>query len=276
VEPLALEIARDLIAKRYGFRVNCSWSGMLTVSLAARTAATGSTSMDDYVHSLVRSGGGGSELSALAEDLLNGETHFLRTAPHFDALRQKLVPEWRTQRDPGQNFRIASLGCSTGEEVYSIALVLHEVLSAEELSRAEITGVDVNSRSLDRARTGIYESFQLRELSRDQWTRWFTMEGNRWRVQAKLRESVRFLQHNLLDPLPFASLDAIFCRNVMIYFHPSTVAECIREFHAALRPGGYLFLGHSESAFGYPQLFEAVPVPDGVIYQKKIASPLSQ
>jgi chemotaxis protein methyltransferase CheR len=110
----------------------------------------------------------------------------------------------------------------------------------------------------------------LRELSREQWKRWFTVDRNRWLIHPQLRQSVRFLQHNLLNPLPFAGLDVIFCRNVMIYFHPDTVADCIREFHAALRPGGYLFLGHAESAFGYPKLFEAVQVPGGVIYQKII------
>lgn len=270
VGPVALEIARDLITKRYGFRVNCSWSGLLAVCIATRTAATGCDSMDEYVHALAHSTDAGAELSALAENVLNGETHFLRTAPHFNALTHKLIPEWRAQRDPEQNFRIASLGCSTGEETYSIAIVLHELLSAEELAHVEITGVDVNSRSLDRARAGCFDAFQLRELSRDQWQRWFTVDRNRWLIQPQLRQSVRFLQHNLLNPLPFAGLDVIFCRNVMIYFHPATVANCIREFHAALRPGGYLFLGHAESAFGYPQFFEAVQVPGGVIYQKKI------
>ena len=274
--PSALPLARDLIAKHYGFSVNHSWSGMLAVSLAARTAATGSPSMSDYVRSLVQSPQPGAELGALAENILNGETHFLRTLPHFQALGEKIVPEWRTNRDPEQKLRIASLGCSTGEEAYSLALVLHEKLLPAELARLEITGVDVNSASLDRARAGFFETFQLRELSEDQRQRWFTADGKRWLIHSKLRQSVRFLQHNLLNPLPFASLDAIFCRNVMIYFPRDTVASCIQEFHAALRSGGYLFLGHSESAIGFPQFFEPVQTPSAVIYQKKNSKSLSQ
>jgi chemotaxis protein methyltransferase CheR len=271
---VALDLARDLIARRYGFCVNDSWSGQLAVCIANRTAATGRTSMEDYVRFLTAGADDGTELTALAESILNGETHFLRTAPHFTALVEKVIPAWRGAREPGQRFRIASLGCSTGEEAYSIALALHETLAPAELAEVEITGVDVNHRSLSRARTGSFESFQLRELSEDQWKRWFQPDNTRWLIHPQIRSSVRFLQHNLLQPLPFAGLDAIFCRNVMIYFRRPTVAACLREFHAALRPGGFLFLGHAESAFGFPEYFEPIQIPGGVIYQNKV-SPLT-
>jgi len=270
--PAALELAREAIAKHYGFQVNDSWSGQLAVCLTARTAATRRASVDDYVRSMLAGDDQGEELAALAENILNGETHFLRTAPHFSALLERVVPAWRASREPEQRLRIASLGCSSGEEPYSMALALNEGLRADELANIEITGVDVNSRSLERARAGIYEAFQLRELSKEQWKRWFTVNGTRWEICPQLRGGVRFLQHNLLNPLPFAGLDAIFCRNVMIYFSRSTVAACFREFHAALRPGGFLFLGHAESAFAYPEYFEPVQIPGGVIYQNKISS----
>jgi chemotaxis protein methyltransferase CheR len=273
---LAFEIARKMIADRYGFWVNDSWSGQLTMRLEMRAAATGLNNANEYVHWLQNPEFNQAELTALVEGILNGETHFLRTAPHFDALLDKVVVPWRSSRAPEQRLRIASLGCSTGEEPYSMALVLHELLSQEELADVEITGVDLNNRSLAFARAGSFDSFQLRDLSRRQWQRWFTPDqGNRWLIHPSLRASVRFLQHNLLNPLPFAGLDAIFCRNVMIYFKRPVAASCFREIHAALRPGGFLFLGHAESAFAYPEYFEPVQVPDGVIYQKKSSPALT-
>jgi chemotaxis methyl-accepting protein methylase len=267
-----LEIARELIASRYGFWVHDSWSGQLAVCLEMRASATGRRSVTEYVNGLRRPEDGGAELATLLETILNGETHFLRTQPHFDALINAVLPTWRMTRVRGQRFRIASLGCSTGEEPYSIALVLRENLSAD----VEVTGADVNARSLAHARAGAYESSQLRELSPQRRAQWFAREQNRWLIHPVLRSSVRFLQHNLLEPLPFAGLDVIFCRNVLIYFQPPMVASCIREFHAALRPGGFLFLGHSESAFGFPEYFEPVQIPDGVIYQSKPSAFLSQ
>jgi chemotaxis protein methyltransferase CheR len=269
VSTLQLELLRGAIASRFGFCIKDSWSGQLDVRLAARAAATGRAGIADYLAGVLGPAADEAELLALVETLLIGETNFMRTEPHFQALTEKVLPAWRESRQPQQRFRIASLGCSTGEEPYSIALTLHESLTDEEFQQVEITGVDVNGKALEAARQGRYELFQLRELTSDQRTRWFKSEGARVRIHPRLRSTVRFLQHNLLHPLPFAGLDAIFCRNVLIYFAPDSSAFCFGEFHAALRPGGYLFLGHAESALGFPKIFEPVPVRDAVIYQSK-------
>jgi chemotaxis protein methyltransferase CheR len=272
---LQLEFLRKAITERFGFCINDSWSGQLDTRLATRAAATGRPGVADYLLWLLGPGRDDDEMLALVETLLIGETHFLRTEPHFAALTEKVLPAWRASRQPGQRLRIASLGCSSGEEPYSIALVLHECLSQNELADVEITGVDVNRKALAAARRGCYEDFQLRELTPARLARWFKPEGTRWLINPTLRSNVRFLQHNLLHPLPFAGMDVIFCRNVLIYFQPPSVAFCFGEFHAALRPGGYLFLGHAESAFAFPELFEPVQVRDGVIYQSNpFLSPL--
>ena len=131
--------------------------------------------------------------------------------------------------------------------------------------------VDVSGAALDRARIGSYPAFQLRDLSTAQRDRWFTRESDRWIVRPALRAGLRFLQHNLLNPLPLSCLDAVFCRNVLIYFQSGQVASCLREIHAILRPGGFLFIGHSESALGFPELFEPMQVRDGVIYRNKLS-----
>ncbi len=240
--------------------------------LTARAAATGRSGVEDYLQWLRQPDGQDNEMVPLVESLLNGETSFLRTEAHFNALVDVVVRQWRRQRLVGQRLRLASLGCSSGEEPYSMAMVLHETLSVDELADVEITGLDLSSRALASARTAHYDSHQLRELTPARRQRWFSLQAERWVLNPALKSSVRFLQHNLLHPLPFAGLDALFCRNVLIYFQPPVVANCFAEFHAALRPGGFLFLGHSESAFGFPEYFEPVQVPDGVIYQNKPTS----
>jgi chemotaxis protein methyltransferase CheR len=264
-----LEQLRERIAERYGFWISDSWAGQLTMRLNQRVTATGRASLDDYLLWLRGPDGDEAELPLLVESMLNGETHFLRTEPHFAALLKTIVPEWRRHHTRGQRLRIASLGCSTGEEPYSIAMILREELAEEELADVEITGVDLSNRSLGAARSACYDSYQLRDLSPARRERWFTCHDGRWQLRPELRASVRFLQHNLLTPLPFAGLDVIFCRNVLIYFRRPDVAACLAEFSAALRPGGYLLLGHSESAFGFPEFFEPLQVPDGVIYLNK-------
>jgi chemotaxis methyl-accepting protein methylase len=273
VDLLQIDLARRLIAERYGFWVNDSWAGQLSRRLIHRAAATGRRGISDYLLGLHEVAGGEAELAELVEGLLNGETHFLRTAPHFAALLHTVIPDWRTSHRRGQRLRIASLGCSTGEEPYSIAMVLHEYLTTEELADVELSAVDVSTRALSAARIGAYEDFQLRELAPAQRSRWFTQENGRWQIHSSLRASVRFLHHNLMDPLPFAGLDVIFCRNVLIYFQRPVIAACLSEFHAALRPGGHLFLGHSESGFGFPEYFDPVQIPDGVIYRARPFNP---
>lgn len=268
---LPLENLRQGIASRFGFWVSDCCLGQLTARATERAAATGRSGVEDYLQWLRRPDGE-ADMVPLVESLLNGETSFLRTEAHFKALVEVVVPQWRRQRGPGQRLRIASLGCSSGEEPYSMAMVLHEILTQEEMAEVEITGVDVSSRALAAARTALYENHQLRELSAARRQRWFSPQGERWVLHPALRSSVRFLQHNLLHPLPFAGLDALFCRNVLIYFQRHVVAACFSEFHAALRPGGYLFLGHSESAFGFPEYFDPVQVPEGIIYQNKPSS----
>lgn len=266
-----LEALREAISSRYGFCIKESSIGMLAARVNTRAAAAG-VSASEYALSLLAPPGNEQEFSLLAESILIGETHFLRTEPHFAALAGIVIATWRGTKAPKQRLRIVSLGCSTGEEPYSIAIVLREHLLPNEIEEVEITGVDASRNALALAREGLYDPFQLRDLSESRRHRWFSKEGNAWRIHPCLRESVRFLQHNILHPLPFAGLDLVFCRNVLIYFSHACVASCLSEIHASLRHGGFLILGHSESGFGYPDLFEPTSVPDGVIYRKRSTS----
>jgi chemotaxis protein methyltransferase CheR len=205
------------------------------------------------------------------EDMCIHETHFGRTEPHFDALKLHVLPKLFSQKS-GQKVRIASIGCSSGEEPYSIAMTVCESFPPERRDCIEITGLDLSHRILDAARAALYSDFQLRDLDANRRQRWFTQEGNLWSVKPELRRMVRFHQHNLMDPLPMTAIDVIFCRNVMIYFKRPIVERILREYYQAMNPGGFLFLGHAESAFDFSNLFQAVTrISDAVIYQRSPA-----
>lgn len=260
---------RDLISVHYGFWMRDDWLSRLEDRAQRRTTATGRRNLSDYLAMI--EGGDRTELQNLMELLLNHETHFARTQPHFEALISEVIPAWRAQRR-GNRLRIASLGCSTGEEVYSIAMVLAENLRRDEWEAVELSGLDVSAQALAQAREGSYGEFQLRDLDATRRARWFTQNRGRWVVKPALREAVRLFQHNLLNPLPCAGLDVIFCRNVIIYFLRPVVDRLMGEFHAALNPRGHLVLGHSESALNYPNLFRPVRVAGTVIYQRTVSS----
>jgi len=206
----------------------------------------------------------------LIEEICIHETQFARASGQFDLLRRVVIPERQAAR-PGEKIRIACLACSTGEEAYTLAMTACEAIYGVTSDMIEITGFDLSSRALAQAREARYADFQLRDVSPARRARWFIGEQGVWTPRPEIKALVRFCQHNLIEPLPLAGMDVIFCRNVLIYFRPELVRQLIAEFHAALNPGGYLFLGHTESAHDRPDLFRAIYSDDSVYYQRQFA-----
>ncbi len=206
---------------------------------------------------LLRSPAGAEELRNLIDRISTNHTHFFREMKHFDFLREKLLPQW--QADPrarGETFRVWSAASSTGEEPYTIAIHLAENLAPGESGAWEIEASDISTRVLDIARQGIYETDRLSGMSGDLVRRHFQKGLGEWagqfRVKNELRARVRFHHLNLLEPpYPFGKLfQVIFCRNVMIYFDRPTQEALVSHLTEKLVPGGYLFVGHSESLSG--------------------------
>jgi chemotaxis protein methyltransferase CheR len=205
----------------------------------------------------------------LACRITNNETYFFREAHQFEVLTRDIVPPLlpELRRRP---LRLLSAGCSSGEEPYSLAITLQNA----GLDRAgvswEIDACDVNAERIARARAGIYEESALRACDAETRARYFSLTGGRYRLQDRHRAGVRFFEANLAlpgTPVPADAYDAIFCRNLLIYFGPEAFDGLIRQFAGWLRPGGYLLLGHAESLIDRGTDFEPVCLPDAVVYR---------
>lgn len=189
--------------------------------------------------------------SALARALTIGETYFFREPNHFALLRESLLPA-ALKRAAGPVV-LLSAACSSGEEAYSMAIVAREVLGAGASGSVRVVGVDVNERSLTAARRGVYRAWSLRGVANDVRSRWFdhAEDSEEWSIKPEARSLAAFERRNLvdaMDTLAPASVDVIFCRNVLIYLDDTSVIRVLQQLSQALRPGGALIVSSAEAA----------------------------
>ncbi len=212
----------------------------------------------------------GLELSIMINALTTNKTNFFREPQHFDFLRQKVLPEIKNH----SRMRFWSAGCSSGEEPFSIAMVLREELLDTDLRDVQILGTDISVRMLEKARDAIYEQKVLRDVSPHLLQKYFTpLDGRHltgftcvqtgspraYQVNNSVRSLVRLARLNLMDRWSMRGpFNVIFCRNVMIYFDKPTQQQLIPRFWKLLEPGGYLFVGHSESLLASSHKFHYV------------------
>jgi chemotaxis protein methyltransferase CheR len=196
----------------------------------------------------------GEELTVLLDAISTNVTSFFREPDHFTFLESTVLPALASARMNGERkLRIWCAGCSTGEEPYTLAVTLRESLPAVDSWDARILATDISTRVLQIARHGIYSGDKLKTVPSPVLNRWFVPaevhgEGGYYRVQHVLRKMVTFAHLNLHAEYPFKGpFDAIFCRNVMIYFDRQTQETLVNRYHNYLADGGYLFIGHSES-----------------------------
>lgn len=196
------------------------------------------------------------EAQALMKEFLINVTSFFRDAEAFDALKQQALPALFEGKAADGVFRAWIAGCSTGEEAYSVAIVLREYLDEHQRScKVQIYSTDLDDDAVAVARAGVYPAAALSALSPERLSRWFLEDGNGYRVRKELREMLVFATQDVIRDPPFTRLDLLCCRNLMIYLEPTLQARLIPMFHYALRPGGVLFLSPSESTGGQSELF---------------------
>ncbi|QGM47065.1 CheR family methyltransferase [Methylocystis heyeri] len=199
------------------------------------------------------------ETQALFSDLLISVTTFFRDPAAFETLEQAVVPRLFFDKSPGDAIRAWIAGCATGEEAYSIAMLLAEEAERRETPcEIQIFASDLDSAALLVAREGCYPLTIEADVSKERLSRFFTREIDCYRVKPELREMVLFARHSLLKDPPFSKLDLISCRNLLIYLDRELQRQVCGVFHFALRPGGYLFLGSCESVEGPAGMFRVV------------------
>ena len=199
------------------------------------------------------------EIDALFQDLLISVTSFFRDPELFEALENEVIPQIVADKDAGAPIRTWVVGCATGEEAYSVAMLLHEHAAQQKPPPAlQVFATDIDRNALSFARRGVYPESIAADLVADRLERFFVREGSTYRVRSELSDIVLFAEHNLLTDPPFLNLDLISCRNLLIYLERDLQESVFALFHYALRPTGYVFLGASESPPGDSALFKPV------------------
>ena len=238
--------------------------------LARRMVLRRTDSLSDYLALLHREP---NEISALYEDILIHVTSFFRDKEVFEALETHILPAILRDKAPDAPFRVWVAGCSTGEEVYSLAICLLELVGASSRS-VQIFGSDLSETTIAKARVGVYPDAALRDMSDERRKRYFVKTDRGWRITKAVRDLCVFVQHDLARDPPFSKLDLVSCRNVLIYFDQALQKRIIPTFHYALNTTGYLLLGHTESISGFGQLFSVVDKTNKIFLRTGAASTL--
>ncbi|MBR0719580.1 CheR family methyltransferase [Bradyrhizobium liaoningense] len=199
------------------------------------------------------------EAQHLFNDLLIGVTEFFRDKREFEMLEAQIIPKIFEGKEAGQQVRVWVLGCATGEEAYSISILLREHMATlDSAPQVQIFATDIDGRALATARVGRYRTNIEQDMSPERLARWFVREGDTYCVVKELREMCIFSQHNVIKDAPFSKLDLVSCRNLLIYLNAELQNRVIPLFHFALLPDRFLFLGNSENVTRHPKLFAPV------------------
>jgi len=240
----------------------------ITRRMVLRRAKT----LDDY---LLHLRSDAVELDALYQDLLIGVTGFFRNSEAFEVLKRSVFPKLLKSRPSNDTARVWVLGCSTGQEAYSIAMAYLEFAAkANSNVPLQIFATDLNNGLLEKARAGLYAKNLVQDLSPDRLQRFFAQEDGGYRISKAIREMCVFARQNLITDPPFSRMDLISCRNLMIYLEPALHRKIIPTFHYALKPNGFLFLGASETVGANTDLFATVDKKHRIYTKKPAARPL--
>lgn len=237
---------RDFMYKKFG--INLSQKRVLIEGrLSATLTKRGYTDFGPYIDDVMRDTTG-KELSMLVSKLTTNFTFFLREEGHYAFLKKNVFPEWKAELYK-KNRRIWSAACSSGEEPYSLAMVLSDYFGMGA-SQFKIDASDISEHVMDQAKAGVYTADRISKLPKEWVGRFFTKQGeDAFAVKPALKAMIQYRYFNLNDPAhwPVGTYDVIFCRNVMIYFDQATRQALSKRLYDALRPGGYLIIGMSET-----------------------------
>lgn len=244
-------ILAGLLEARTGQQLTMNRRWRIETALSALLRERGIGTLDELITILVM-GKEPSLSEKVIEALLNNETYFFRDRSPFDVLARHALPDLATRRSGAKRLRIWSAGCSTGQEVYSLAMLFAEDPKAWAGWTVDILGTDVSSGCVDRARAGVYSQFEVqRGLAIGQMIKWFEETSEGWRAVEALRKPARFQVHNILEPPPHpGGFDIVLCRNVLLYLSPEKKTLAFERLVSAMAPDGYFMMGAGETVIG--------------------------
>jgi chemotaxis protein methyltransferase CheR len=267
---------QELLIEKSGLCFDEGRSQSLHLALWQRLQHRGYDSYREYYNLLKFHPEGQIEIRELLDLITIGETYFFRNKAQFDVLMKFVLPEIMQRKVYSQNksLHVWSAGCSGGDETYSIAIAIMEVIPSYKDWNISILGTDINRNGLARAKEGIYNKKSIGHLPEEYLGKYFSTRGASYILDPSVKELVQFEYHNLVrDPLiheTMQTVDILFCRNVTIYFDSKTTKRVIENFYNCLAEDGYLFLGHSETLWQITNKFERVEFPQTFIYRKRM------
>jgi len=268
---------QELLIETSGLLFEESRGQSLHLALWQRLQHRGYDSYLEYYNLLKYHPEGRLEIRELLDLITIGETYFFRNKAQFDVLIRFVLPEIMQRKVCSRDkcIRIWSAGCSGGDEAYSIAIAMMEVVPSYEEWSISILGTDINRKGLACAKEAIYGQRNIGHLPEEYLGKYFTARGSTYILKANVREWVQFEYHNLAkDPFileRMQNIDVLFCRNVTIYFDGQTTQRVIENFYNCLAQDGYLFLGHTETLWQITNKFERVEFPQTFIYKKRLS-----
>ncbi|TNE35021.1 MAG: protein-glutamate O-methyltransferase CheR [Alphaproteobacteria bacterium] len=250
-------IIADLLAEKTGQQLSESRRWRIGTSLAGIFRERGISNVDQLACLLALEKEGQLE-QEVVEALLNNETYFFRDKPTFDQLATDILPLLAEKRADKRRLQIWCAGCSTGQEVHSLAIMFSEMGEMWNGWSIDILGTDISHKAISAARSGHYSQFEVqRGLTVAQMLEHFDETTNGWQIHSDTRHFVRFQQHNVLgDPPSRSQFDLVLCRNVLLYFDPETRKRAFRRLWSALAPDGFLMLGAGETVVGQTGQFK--------------------
>ncbi|OEU65659.1 MAG: chemotaxis protein [Desulfovibrio sp. S3730MH75] len=265
---------RDFIYDQAGIFIAGNRKYLLENRLANRLKELNLKNFGEYYYYLQYDSGKKVELNKLFEVITTNETSFYRNPPQLKVFQTKVLPEVfdTLRKKRKKRLRIWSAGCSTGEEPYTLAMIISEVLGTELKSwDIKITANDLSERVLKSARKGVYNEYSLRTTPKEIVRKYFDQDEKQYKIKAAAKQLVSFGQINLSDRVQVKRVERseiVFCRNVIIYFDEAMKKKVINAYYDNLVPGGFLIIGHSESLHNITRAFKPVHHPGAIIYQK--------
>lgn len=260
---------RSLVYEKTGIHLSSEKKELLHARLGKRLRACNITSYDKYYDFLVRDPDG-TELTQFINRISTNFTSFFRELNHFKVLEQTILPQLARRGGERSPLQLWSAACSSGEEPYTLAMVLEEYFQRYPGRGYRVLATDISTKVLDQARRGVYAADRIDKVPEQFLRRYFQRGVGKstgfFRVKATLRERITFRFFNLMEHFSWQEeMDVIFCRNVMIYFDRQTQQQLVQKFYNALVPGGFLVIGHSESISSLSHQFRQV---EATIFQK--------
>jgi chemotaxis protein methyltransferase CheR len=268
-------LLRDFIYEQSGIYFADTKKGQLETRLAIRLKTNNLTNYDKYYYLLRYDPQAARELMALFDSVTTNETSFYRSPPQIQAFQEKVLPDIIAHKDKQQDpqLRLWSAGCSTGEEPYTLGIVIKEVLNERCPNwDIKIVASDISEKALRSAKAAMYSDYALRSVPPEVKQAFFTSDGSSYRLIEDVHSMVD-LQHLNLNDVKRVQImkgfDVIFCRNVLIYFDDSARKRFVSQLYDSLNHGGYLFIGHSESLHNISRAFKLVHFPGALGYKKE-------